>query len=166
MQEFFNDYVQSLETYIMFRIKETVARITPELIQKGRAPISLSMGAPTANPPQALIDALKNALDEKGVHLYSTPKGEPYFREAIARRMKNRFNVYVPQRKTGSMSTSLSEKPVQCLRPSVKAKAKSCRENDYIYGRKRFSFRAFCDGLHDTQCRKYQNSSHIRICFT
>ena len=93
MQEFFNDYVQSLETYIMFRIKETVARITPELIQKGRAPISLSMGAPTANPPKALIDALKNALDEKGVHLYSTPKGEPYFREAIARRMKNRFNV-------------------------------------------------------------------------
>ena len=93
MQEFFNDYVQSLETYIMFRIKETVARITPELIQKGRAPISLSMGAPTANPPKSLIDALKNALDEKGVHLYSTPKGEPYFREAIARRMKNRFNV-------------------------------------------------------------------------
>ena len=93
MQEFFNDYVQSLETYIMFRIKETVARITPELIAKDRAPISLSMGAPTATPPQALIDALKNALDEKGVHLYSTPKGEPYYREAIAKRMKNRFNV-------------------------------------------------------------------------
>lgn len=93
MQEFFNDYVQSLETYIMFRIKETVARITPELTAKGRKPISLSMGAPTANPPQALIDALKNALDEKGAHLYSTPKGEPYFREAIAKRMKNRFNV-------------------------------------------------------------------------
>ena len=32
MREFFNDYVQSLETYIMFRIKEEVARITPELI--------------------------------------------------------------------------------------------------------------------------------------
>ncbi len=26
MREFFNDYVQSLETYIMFRIKETVAK--------------------------------------------------------------------------------------------------------------------------------------------
>ena len=93
MQEFFNDYVQSLETYIMFRIKETVAKITPELVAKDRAPISLSMGAPTATPPQALIDALKNALDEKGVHLYSTPKGEPYYREAVAKRMKNRFNV-------------------------------------------------------------------------
>ena len=43
MQEFFNDYVQSLETYIMFRIKETVARITPELIAKDRAPILYSL---------------------------------------------------------------------------------------------------------------------------
>lgn len=93
MQEFFNDYVQSLETYIMFRIKETVAKITPELKAKRRAPIMLSMGAPTANPPQKLIDGLKSALDEKGIHLYSTPKGEPYFRDAIAQRMKNRFNV-------------------------------------------------------------------------
>lgn len=93
MQEFFNDYVQSLETYIMFRIKETVAKITPELTAKGRAPISLSMGAPTANPPKFLIDSLKSALDDKGIHLYSTPKGEPYYREAVAKRMKERFNV-------------------------------------------------------------------------
>ena len=93
MREFFNDYVQSLETYIMFRIKETVARITPELTAKGRAPISLSMGAPTANPPQKAIEALKRALDEKGAHIYSTPKGEKFFRDAIKTRMKNRFNV-------------------------------------------------------------------------
>ena len=93
MKEFFNDYVQSLETYIMFRIKETVAKITPELTAKGRAPISLSMGAPTATPPKKVIDALKSALDEKGAHLYSTPKGEKSFREAIAKRMKTRFNV-------------------------------------------------------------------------
>lgn len=93
MQEFFNDYVQSLETYIMFRIKETVAKITPELTAKGRAPISLSMGAPTAAPPRLVIETLKSALEEKGAHLYSTPKGEPYFREAIAKRMKTRFGV-------------------------------------------------------------------------
>ena len=93
MREFFNNYVQSLETYIMFRIKETVAKITPELTAKGRAPIALSMGAPTANPPQKVIDVLKTALEEKGAHLYSTPKGEKYLREAIAKRMKTRFNV-------------------------------------------------------------------------
>ena len=93
MQEFFNDYVQSLETYIMFRIKETVAKLTPELTAKGRKPIALSMGAPTATPPQFVIDSLKKALDKQGVHTYSTPKGENYLREAIAQRMKNRFNV-------------------------------------------------------------------------
>ena len=93
MQEFFNDYVQSLETYIMFRIKETVAKLTPELKSRGRAPIMLSMGAPTAAPPQALTKILKSTLDEKGIHLYSSPKGEKFYREAIAKRMKNRFGV-------------------------------------------------------------------------
>lgn len=93
MQELFNDYVQSLETYIMFRIKETVAKITPELKAKNRAPIALSMGAPTAAPPKALIDSLKSALDEGGIHLYSSPKGEKFYREAIAKRMKTRFGV-------------------------------------------------------------------------
>lgn len=93
MQEKFNDYVQSLETYIMFRIKETVARITPDLKAKGRAPISLSMGAPTQAPPAFAIQALKEALDEEGMHTYSSPKGEKYFREACALRMKNRFGV-------------------------------------------------------------------------
>ena len=43
MQELFNDYVQNLETYIMFRIKEKVAQLTPELKAKGRAPISLAI---------------------------------------------------------------------------------------------------------------------------
>lgn len=93
MQEFFNDYVQSLETYIMFRIKETVAKITPELTARGRAPINLSMGAPTASPPKLVRETLKQVLDEDGIHTYSTPKGEVYFREAIAKRMKTRFNV-------------------------------------------------------------------------
>lgn len=93
MQEKFNDYVQTLETYIMFRIKETVARITPELKAKGRSPITLSMGAPTAAPPKFLIDSLKSALDEIGIHTYSSPKGEKFYRDAISKRMKERFNV-------------------------------------------------------------------------
>lgn len=93
MQELFNDYVQTLETYIMFHIKETVAKITPELTAKNRAPISLAMGAPTQNPPQFVIDALKKALDEKGVHTYSNPKGEKFFLEAVSKRMKTRFGV-------------------------------------------------------------------------
>lgn len=93
MKELFNQYVQSLETYIMFVIGEEAARITPELEAKDRPPISLSMGAPVAPPPQFVIDKLKEALDVKGIHSYSSPKGEKYFLEAVAQRMKARFGV-------------------------------------------------------------------------
>ena len=93
MKENFNHYVQDLETYIMFYIKETVARITPELEAKNRAPIALSMGAPTAAPPKFAIDRLKQILDEDGIHTYSSPKGEKFFRDAVKERMKRRFNV-------------------------------------------------------------------------
>ena len=95
MQEFFNDNIQNLETYIMFKIRETVARITPELKAKDRAPISLAMGAPTQAPPKFVVDALKNVLDEDGIHTYSTPRGEKYFLEAISQRMKERFGVNI-----------------------------------------------------------------------
>ena len=93
MQNLFNDYVQSLETYIMFRIKETVVKITPELVKKNRKPILLSMGAPTANPPKKLIEDMKSILEEEGIHVYSTPKGEISFRQAIVDNMRRKFNV-------------------------------------------------------------------------
>lgn len=93
MKELFNQYVQSLETYIMFQIGEETARIKPELEAKNRAPISLAIGAPVKNPPQFVIEKLKEALDLQGIHSYSTPRGESFYLEAIAKRMKNRFNV-------------------------------------------------------------------------
>lgn len=93
MKEIFNQYVQSLETYIMFAIGEEAARIKPELEAKGRPAISLSMGAPVKNPPQFVIDKLKEALDVPGIHSYSSPRGEAYYLEAIAQRMKSRFGV-------------------------------------------------------------------------
>lgn len=93
MKELFNDYVQSLETYIMFQIAEDVAKLKPELVAKGRSPISLSMGAPVKRPPEFVIDKLKEALDLDGIHSYSTPKGEAFFLEAVAKRMKTRFDV-------------------------------------------------------------------------
>ncbi len=93
MRNVFNDYVKTLETYIMFTIKAEAQRLTPELTEKGRAPIYLSMGAPSDPPPKFVIDKLKEALNEPGIHSYSTPKGESYFLEAVAKYMKNRFNV-------------------------------------------------------------------------
>jgi len=99
MKELFNNYVQSLETYIMFQISEEATRLTPELEAKGRAPIKLSMGAPVKNPPQFVIDKLKEALDIKGIHSYSSPKGEAFYLEAIAKRMKERFGVDLDPKK-------------------------------------------------------------------
>lgn len=99
MKELFNQYVQSLETYIMFQIGEEATRITPELEKKGRPPIKLSMGAPVKNPPQFVIDKLKEALDLPGIHSYSSPRGEAYFLEAVAKRMKSRFGVDLDSKK-------------------------------------------------------------------
>ena len=93
MKELFNDYVQHLETYIMFQIKQETQRLTPELTAKGRKPISLSMGAPVTPPPKFVSDKLVEAINTDGMHTYTTPKGESYFLEAIATRMKNRFGI-------------------------------------------------------------------------
>ena len=93
MIELFNEYVQSIETYVMFRIKQAAAKLKPELEAKNRAPIFLSMGAPVQAPPEFVVDKLKKALDMEGIHTYSSPKGEDYYLEAVAKRMKNRFGV-------------------------------------------------------------------------
>ena len=41
IEKLFNKEVMSLETYIMFRLKEQTAKLKDELIAKNRAPISL-----------------------------------------------------------------------------------------------------------------------------
>ncbi len=93
IKSLYSDYVKTLETYIMFRIKQRTMELTPELKAKNRAPINLSIGAPTQPPPQTVFDSLKTALCEPGTSTYSTPKGEPFFLEAVVQRMKNRFGV-------------------------------------------------------------------------
>ena len=93
MKELFNEYVKSIDTYIMFRIKQEAAKLTPELTAKGRAPIALAMGAPVEPPPEFVYDKLKEALSIPQIHTYSTPKGEKFFLDAVKKRMKNRFGV-------------------------------------------------------------------------
>lgn len=93
IKNLYSDYVKTLETYIMFRIKQDMIRLTPELKAKNRAPINLSIGAPVQPPPEFVINAIKKAFDEPGIHSYSVPKGENFFLEAVASRMKTRFSV-------------------------------------------------------------------------
>lgn len=93
MENLFNEDVMAIDTYIMVKLKEKAAKLRDKLVQKNRAPIMLSMGAPTSAPPATLIDKLKEFLTEDNIHTYSVTKGETYFREACAIRMKNRFGV-------------------------------------------------------------------------
>lgn len=96
MKELFNNYVQSLETYIMFRIKQKTMSLTQELIAKNRAPIYLSMGAPVQAPPRFVTDKLVEIIQSNpSVHTYSTPKGEVAFTKSVQERMKNRYKVNV-----------------------------------------------------------------------
>lgn len=93
MENLFNEDVMALDTYIMVKLKEKTALLSDSLAKKNRAPISLSMGAPTANPPEVLIEKLKEYLTEDNIHLYSVTRGEPYYRQAVAQRMEERFGV-------------------------------------------------------------------------
>ena len=93
MENLFNEDIMSIDTYIMVKLKEKTAQLAEKLTQKNRAPISLSMGAPTSAPPQALIDKLKEFLTEDNIHTYSVTKGEKYFRQACTQRMKKCFGV-------------------------------------------------------------------------
>ena len=93
MENLFNEDIMAIDTYIMVKLKEKTAQLKDKLIQKNRAPIALSMGAPTCAPPQALIEKLKEFLTEESIHTYSVTKGEIYYKEACAKRMKDRFGV-------------------------------------------------------------------------
>ena len=41
MKQFFNEFAASIDTYIMFKIKEKIELLREELTKKNRAPISL-----------------------------------------------------------------------------------------------------------------------------
>ena len=89
----FNNYVEMLDTYIMFQIKAKMIEMKEELTKKGRKPIALSMGAPVDMVPQYAVEKLAQYSKDPKNHTYSTPKGEVALLEAIAKRMKTRFNV-------------------------------------------------------------------------
>lgn len=95
VKDLYSDYCKNMETYIMFRIAARVAELTPELEKKGRPPLKMSIGAPTVEPPKVLLDYFVKTLSEPGIHTYSVPKGEKFFLEAVANRMKTRFGVDV-----------------------------------------------------------------------
>lgn len=99
LENLFNEDVMTLDTYIMVKLKEKTAQLSESLTKKNRAPIMLSMGAPTANPPSELIEKLKEFLTESNIHTYSVTKGELFYRQAVAQRMETRFGVKIDENK-------------------------------------------------------------------
>jgi LL-diaminopimelate aminotransferase len=75
-----------------------LARTEPlkdEARRKGVDLIDLTIGSPDLKPPKAVIDALKEALDDPKVnlHRYSPFKGLPEFRAAVATWYERRFGI-------------------------------------------------------------------------
>ncbi len=93
IKKLFNNEIQNMKNYIMFEIKARQVELTPELKAKNRTPIPLSMGAPVDPVPDFVIKKAIEYMDIDNLHTYTTPKGEVKFLEAVAKRMKERFNV-------------------------------------------------------------------------
>ena len=93
IKKLFNNEIQNMKNYIMFEIKARQVELTPKLKVKNRTPIPLSMGAPVDPVPDFVIKKAIDYMSFSNLHTYTTPKGEVKFLEAVAKRMKERFNV-------------------------------------------------------------------------
>ncbi len=92
-KDLFNNQIKTMKNYIMFEIKARQIELTPELIKKNRKPIALSMGAPVDAVPDFVKQKTIEYISDDSLGTYSTPKGEKKFLNAVAHRMKERFNV-------------------------------------------------------------------------
>jgi len=85
----FAERVKKLPPYIFAEME----RITQEKKLAGVDVISLSIGDPDLPPPQFILEALEEEAPNPSNHGYSSSRGEPEFREAVAEWMKNRFKI-------------------------------------------------------------------------
>lgn len=63
------------------------------LIASGKPVINLAIGSPDLQPPQKVIDAITNSLNDATAHKYQSYQGLPELREAIAGFYKEHFSV-------------------------------------------------------------------------
>ncbi len=63
------------------------------LIAEGKPIINMGIGSPDLDPPTAVIDALQDAMKEKGAHQYQSYQGLPQLRKAMALFYKTNFKV-------------------------------------------------------------------------
>ena len=63
------------------------------LMAEGRPIINMGIGSPDLAPSALVIDAVKNAMNDKGAHQYQSYQGLPALREAIADFYSSKFSV-------------------------------------------------------------------------
>jgi LL-diaminopimelate aminotransferase len=93
----FADRVKNLPPYGLARTEP----LKEEARRKGLDLIDLTIGSPDLRPPQAVLDALKEALEDPKIsyHRYSPFKGLPEFRQAVATWYERRFGVLLDPEK-------------------------------------------------------------------
>jgi LL-diaminopimelate aminotransferase len=76
------------EYYFSKKLREVNA-----LIASGKPVINLGIGSPDMAPPQKVIDAITESLQDANAHKYQSYQGLPALREAMAGFYKEHFNV-------------------------------------------------------------------------
>ena len=65
------------EYYFSSKLKEVRG-----LVQRGKPVINMGIGSPDLIPPESVIKAIQDAVQEDGAHKYQSYQGLPAFREA------------------------------------------------------------------------------------
>ncbi|MCL4118309.1 UNVERIFIED_CONTAM: hypothetical protein GTU68_030241 [Idotea baltica] len=61
----------------------------------GKPIINLGIGSPDLQPPQRVIDAIKQSLSDPNAHKYQSYQGLPEFRDAISNFYRDQFLVHI-----------------------------------------------------------------------
>ncbi len=71
----------------------TKLREVRSLIASGKPILNMAIGSPDLDPPQKVLDEIKNALFEEGAHKYQSYQGIPEFRQAIVDFYDQKYGV-------------------------------------------------------------------------
>ncbi len=84
-----SDRLKALPPYLFAEID----RKKKEAIAAGRPVINLGIGDPDTPTPAFIVEAAQRAVADPATHQYALDRGDPAFREAVARFFERRFGV-------------------------------------------------------------------------
>ena len=78
------------EYYFSSKLKEVRG-----LVQRGKPVINMGIGSPDLRPPESVIKAIQDAVQEDGAHKYQSYQGLPAFREAVSQFYSSCYEVNI-----------------------------------------------------------------------